>query len=650
MKRSDLQGLRAVAVGIVVAFHAGIPGFTGGYVGVDVFFVISGYLISRHLIEELDASGRIAFGSFYARRVRRIVPAAAVVGVMTLVASVLVLPAVRLTEVARDAISTALFVPNVWFAARGSDYLGAGIPSPFQHYWSLGVEEQFYLVWPILVLLAALASRRRGVTIVLAIVAVGSIALAQWMLSVAPVWAFYSLPTRAGEFAIAGLIAMAAHRWGGAPAAWARVLGWVGLAAIAAATVLFTVDTPFPGLAALIPTVGAAAVIAAGERASTEPFQWGVDRLLGVRPLVVIGGLSYAIYLVHWPLLELPREVIAGGLPVPVSGALALACIPIAWLLQRLVERPILAHPLGAPRRWLALGLAVGLAFSGLGALASLVPTVAPSSAGRSAENAGPRSPTPFVPTDLTPSLANGAADLPDTYGNGCHVPIGVTGVPDCRVGDSGPRVALFGDSHAAQWYPALASLAAQGRIQLVSYTKSACQAWLYATYRDGVADPTCPPWRDRVIADVQADPPDLVIITSSTERATDAARLALWRNSVSPVVAAIVPFTRVVVLEDTPYLDSDPISCLSSHLTTALDCAVPFSAVSNLPVGAIVRDEAERSGATWITIGDLVCPQRQCAAIRGSSLVFRDDNHLSATFSRSLAAALWQRVSAALE
>ncbi|HSL77966.1 MAG TPA: acyltransferase, partial [Candidatus Limnocylindrales bacterium] len=264
--RPDIEGLRAIAVLLVLAYHARIPGFTGGYIGVDVFYVVSGFLITGLIVRELQATGRVDLPAFYTRRARRLLPAALVVIAVTVVASAIVLPPLRVPDVAGDGAAAALYVSNIRFAAQATDYLQAELdPSPLLHFWSLGVEEQFYLFWP--ALLFFVAGRRfdaRRLGLVVAIVAIVSFALGiVWTSTDAPL-AFFLLPARAWELAVGAGLALGMTRLARLPASAGAVAVAVGLALIGIGGVTFDTATPFPGTAAILPVAGAALVIAGG--------------------------------------------------------------------------------------------------------------------------------------------------------------------------------------------------------------------------------------------------------------------------------------------------------------------------------------------------------------------------------------------------
>ena len=304
--RPDVEGLRAVAVGLVVLYHAGLSRLSGGFVGVDVFFVISGFLITSLLIRELERTGRISLSRFYARRAKRLLPAAATVLLVTTALTALVLPEIRWRDTGGDIVSAALYVVNWRLAGRSVDYLAEGTaPSPVQHFWSLAVEEQYYLVWPLLLILVTWWARRRGrsmgasLSIGLALVAIPSLLWSVYQTSYQPASAFFLTTTRMWELAIGGGVAIAATRLARMPRPAALLLGWIGLAAVAVAGVIFSTSTPWPGYAAALPTLGAAAVIAAGFAAGGA----GPVMLLGTRPFLWVGALSYSLYLWHWPLL-----------------------------------------------------------------------------------------------------------------------------------------------------------------------------------------------------------------------------------------------------------------------------------------------------------------------------------------------------------
>ena len=366
--RQDIEGLRAVAVVAVVLFHADVPGVGGGYVGVDVFFVISGFLITGLLWREVSTAGTIRLRRFYGARARRLLPASATVGVVTAIASAALLAPLQAQSVFKDGIACALYVGNYWFLLQGVDYLSPDMaPSPFQHYWSLGVEEQFYLVWPPLIIGTAWLIRRvrrrtraqatsskTPYLVVLALVAAVSFALSLVLTYVVASVAFFSLPTRAWQLAAGGLVALTAGQWRRLPATMAALAGWAGLALILLACTLLSTTTPYPGTAALVPVLGTALVIGAGCAAPSQ----GCGRLLALPPMRAVGRVSYSWYLWHWPVLLLAPPLL--GHPLGLAGRLAAVLVSagLAVLTLHLLENPLrFAAPVRrSPLASLALG------------------------------------------------------------------------------------------------------------------------------------------------------------------------------------------------------------------------------------------------------------------------------------------------------
>jgi len=725
-----------VAVLLVLLYHAGVPGFGGGYVGVDVFFVLSGFLITGLIVRELDETGTVSLVAFYARRARRLLPAAALVIVVTVVASAVFLPPLRAPEIARDGAAAALYASNLRFAFQATDYLQAELdPSPLLHFWSLGVEEQFYLFWPALLLIVARGGRgssrgrsglfgriglparigplggsglfgRSGrldgtgplgrIAAAIVIVGVGSLVLSIVLTSMAEPWAFFSLPSRAWELALGAALALVATRSVSLGSRWAAAAGALGVAMIVVAGVALDTGTPFPGIAALLPTTGAALVIGAGLGGSpARP-----SRFLGLAPLRWLGRISYSLYLWHWPIIVIPAAALGTDLPLPVRIALALAAIPVAAASQRWVEEPIRRGRLVGlrPRRNLALAGALTLAVAGvsvgLGSGGPLVPApvlatgtvggsdpgiardlarVLGSAAGGSAAGgsaaggsaaggSAPAAPPPAtpggpVPADLRPSLAAARDDLPRTYGDGCHLSFAETQPGTCVYGVASARkvVVLFGDSHAAQWFPALERLALEDGWRLVSLTKSACAAADVTVWNSNLkrAYAECDTWRANALARIAAERPDLVVVSNSRyvlavdgQPVPEASAQATWDQALGRTLGQLAKLSgQVVLIGATPRPSVDPPVCLSAHLDDALACATPMSAAIDAGTLAAERAVTGAAGVTMIDPTGWVCPFEPCPVVIGRVLVYRDTHHLTATFSAALAPYLAARL-----
>ncbi|MEF8760921.1 MAG: acyltransferase family protein [Candidatus Accumulibacter sp. UW25] len=357
--RPDIDGLRAIAIIPVVFYHADFPGFSGGFVGVDVFFVISGFLITALLFNEAVATGSVSLSTFYARRVRRLMPASLLVVVVTVLLGALFMPpaSVEQRSLARSAMALAFFVSNFYFFTMTEGYFDdPSFTLPLLHTWSLAVEEQYYLVWPLIMLLLFHFFRtsqeegrmRRRVQVALVMMGTVSLALCVASTPNARSFAFYLLPSRVWEFALGGLVGLSGAAFQARLRGWGNALAVVGLALIVASVLLFDTSTPFPGWAATLPVSGSAALIAG----MTANRQGVVSRLLACRPMVFIGLLSYSWYLWHWPLLSLYRIHHLGDRDVTANVVLVTLALGLAWLTYVWVERPIRVR-----RPWLFLGV-----------------------------------------------------------------------------------------------------------------------------------------------------------------------------------------------------------------------------------------------------------------------------------------------------
>jgi peptidoglycan/LPS O-acetylase OafA/YrhL len=693
--RPDIEGLRAVAVLAVVLFHADVPGVGGGFVGVDVFFVISGFLITGLLWREANATGSVRLRSFYGARARRLLPASAAVGVITLIASAVLLPPLLARTAIGDGITSALYVSNYRFLLQGVDYSAPSMSlSPFQHYWSLGVEEQFYLVWPALILGTAwLIRRARGRTrteatssprpylVVLALVASGSLALSLAVCHWAPFIAFFSLPTRAWQLAVGGLVVLTADRWRRLSPRTGAIAGWAGLALILLACNRFSTGTLYPGVAALVPTVGAALVIGAG---CAMPDQ-GCGRVLGLSPMRAIGRISYSWYLWHWPVLVLAPVLIGHPLGLSARLVAALASGGLAVLTLRFVENPLrFAAPVRrSPRASLALG-GVATVVAVVVGLALLV--VVPAPVGRGAPVAAPTltvTPVPAgstmgayeaavqrafaqvqaavaasadlktVPSNLSPPLADAAAEHNNLFRDGCLRSAWQVEQPDCATGDaaSTTTVAVVGDSQAAMWSPAFRQVAEQRHWRLEMLTKAGCPLMdlptaspqLHREYTE------CEQWRGRVIARLRTDHPRLVVISMLRGYGHGngySARLTSYNPAWIDRLTRLVQQLRdaganVLVLGPTPDPGSVVPICLSGHLDDAVACAPPRSTALNQAGIAAESAATKAGGGRYADLTELFCAGDRCPAIVGNTLVYLDSGHLTIEYSRLLAPAI---------
>lgn len=657
----DIEGLRAFAVFAVVAFHASVPGLSGGFAGVDVFFVISGYLITGQLTREVLRTGRLELLGFYARRAKRLLPAAGIVLVAVAIASAVLEPLLGVYHSAQDLLAAALYTTNWHFISLGTDYLAQSTDdSPVLHFWSLAVEEQFYLVWPLLILLSSFLAKRnplRG-TLVLASV-IGAVTLASLAASILltptePKWAYMATQTRAWEFGVGGLLAITAHvlqsaRGTRGGAIIGRILGWAGLWAIGIAAVTFDSKTPFPGSAALLPVLGTAAVIGGGLLAGTGGGT--VGSLLGVRPIRYIGRVSYAWYLWHWPVLIF-TEMVTGTLPWQVRCLLMAGSFGLASLTLHFVEVPL-------GRAWksvkrvgptLAIGLLCmvvtvttplvigGTAITALGSATANVSKEALTAAfgPDTGKNAGSVSPTPL----------QAANDIPKP--TACILDAPVARVAACELGDpKGTPVAVFGDSHVNQWLPAFETMAKANDWHLYSFAKSGCPAPDYKPNGDGsrMSSSTCVQWRqDAIDMIVKTIKPSLIIVSSYNNylngaTASGSAKiLAAWNSTLDQLRAVGSP---IAYIEDTPYPNKDVPTCMSAALDKWSKCAFPRGDVKE-PVEeqALLGNEKQVS---LVNLTPYLCNTAKCPAVRNGLLLYRDESHITASAATALEPAMSQ-------
>ncbi|MFI2476897.1 acyltransferase family protein [Nocardia xishanensis] len=680
--RPDIEGLRAVAVLAVVLFHANMPGVGGGFVGVDVFFVISGFLVTGILFRDTAATGAVGLIRFYGARARRLLPAAGIVLVFTAIGAAVLLPPLQARQVLGDGIASAFYAGNYRLALRGTDYLaGDTLPSPFQHFWSLGVEEQFYLLWPVLIAVTAWFARRSRIgsaarfpyLVVLAVVAALSFAVSLMLTRTLPPWAYFSLPTRAWELGVGGMIALSACAWSRLPKSAAALAGWTGLVLIVAACCQLNEKTPYPGTAALLPVVGTALVIVSG----CVETRFGVGCGLALRGMRAIGRMSYSWYLWHWPVLLLAPRVL--GRPLGPGGSMGAVMTAggLAMLTLWLVENPIrFAAPLRSSAvRSLACGGAITVAAGcvaltlfvlvpapvGRGAAAqalTLATPAAPAAPGVDPRDAAVRQLTAdtkaaveasaeihSVPSNLTPSLGDAPGDKASVFLDGCVRSWRDLGQAECASGDpdAATTVALVGDSHAAMWHPAFEPIAAERHWRLETMAKVTCplldlpitSPYLGREYTE------CEQWRGQILTRLQAERPRLIVLSMSRRYGADFGFVSYdqaWVDSLNRLVGRLRETgAAVLVLGSIPDPHTTVPACLSEHLDDAVACA-PARPVAVDDAGIAAEQAATTAGGgQYADLTSLFCTAARCPLIIGDNLVYRDDNHLTVGYARTL-------------
>jgi peptidoglycan/LPS O-acetylase OafA/YrhL len=631
----EIQGLRAVAVLTVIWAHAGLPGLPGGFTGVDIFFVISGFLITRLLLAEIERTGRVDLIAFWARRARRLLPNAYATLLGTLLLALFFFPAYDPDLLLEEITHAALQVVNFLFIDRAVDYFQTETPpSPVLHFWSLSVEEQFYIIWPLL--LAGICIVGRGRVLRRVLMGLGLIWFASFAASLAysyteqPV-GYFNTGTRCWQLATGALLAAGWRSVDSLAQSWRVGLAWLGAAAILVGLLAIDEARLYPGFWALLPTLGGAALLAGFPAASPSNL---LRRGLSLPAMQWVGERSYSWYLWHWPLLALPRATYpdTSYLPLAVPASLLVACAAHAW-----IEKP-LRHSTAATRapRASLIGAAAGLALVlavGHAYLPALFLVNEPVAARAMQINA---------------AVANNA--LPKIT-RGCSLSIQRVDQPECLFGDvtSSHSVVLAGDSHAAQWAEAMQIAASQEGWRINTWTKAGCPLADVSIYRKNSPYLACTQWRNIVMDRLTgADTPDLVILSNalaygdqiydaqSGELIGDHAEAeAAWREGLRRTLRRLLAAgTAVAVLRSTPYIDKDYQGCLMR----GGDCARPRdAAVPAPPLDAdLMREFGDK--LRIIDFSDEICTGQVCPPIRNGLVAYRDSTHISYIYARTFA------------
>jgi peptidoglycan/LPS O-acetylase OafA/YrhL len=675
--RPEIQLLRALAV-LAVVFNHLAPGLMpGGYVGVDIFFVISGYLISAHLLRELDRSGRVRLRAFWARRVRRLLPASLLVLLVSAVASLLVVPMTLWQIVMRQIMASALYVQNWVLAHDAQDYFASGeSPSPVTHYWSLSLEEQFYLVWPLVAFAAYALGRRWGRPRAAVVAAFGAVVLASLAYSIVetarvPSAAYYVTPARMWQLGVGGLLAMV-------PALVRRrhVVAAVGWVALVASILLLDEGSPVPGWITLVPVLGAAAVIWSG-----NAFLASVPRVLrpGVAAGLWVGAISYSLYLWHWPAIVLVPYATGKPLTVGAKLVLLVVILVLAGLSTKLVEDPVrrLAWLTRGPfRRTFVPALAgmVVLVVVGTLALVTLdrrVEQTADEMVARLASG-DPCFAAPAMANDCerphllrypdSPLLRGKNDNFAPTWGATCLQNTLEAAPESCEFGvpreSSSLQVALVGDSHARQWNPALEEIALERRWNITLYAKQSCpvNAAPVRTRRYPEFAESCRAWNQEVVSRVAEDDDVDLVITSASRNYVIAglahrAGLARIKEGYLETWKAWTSAGKeVVVIGDVPHMRVGDIpTCVAEAATDRDPCAVPADrAAHGDPLLAAAR-AADDPDVVPVDLGRFFCDHGRCHAVIGGVVAYGDENHMLSFFSRSLAPYLEEQLRPAL-
>ena len=646
--RPDIEGLRGIAILLVVFFHAGVSALAGGFVGVDVFFVLSGFFITAMLARELEATGDVDINAFYTRRALRLLPALLVTLLVTLGAVFWLYAPIDRADIASHARAVAMYGGNLTLAKDAVDYFATG-DNPLLHTWSLAVEEQFYLIWPLLFLsigflgVADQGARARQ-RLFVAIVVAGALSFiaSLWLTQVAQPWAFFGMPTRIWEFALGGALALLLNGRTDTRTSSSTVLQGVGLLLIAVAALSYERITPYPGIAAVLPALGAALLIVGGDRSGDS----AVSRVLSVPPLRWLGRMSYSWYLWHWPLVGI-AAVLYPGIGQVGRLAWSAAALVLAWLTYRYIEEPVRNGTLLArvPGHLLLPG--------------TVAASVAVAMLAHSAMNSARR----HVASSVHRQFALARVDRKN---HNCWATTLEDARGPCEFGDtrSTTTLALFGDSHAEHWLGALDRYGKERGVKIVAMVKGGCpvadmpelmQPRLKRYYRE------CTRYREAMVQRIIAMRPTAAILSSwdhympvdgsgSDWQVTPGMWQRGLRRTYERLSNAGVP---VLAMRGTPRTWFDVPACLSrraAHLPMASECRYDRSrALSNVAIEA--QTEAARGlGVSFVDMNDQICDTPRCPVVKGKTIIFTDDNHLTASFSQSVAPVLGTRLENALE
>jgi peptidoglycan/LPS O-acetylase OafA/YrhL len=660
--RPDIEGLRAIAVILVLLDHAGLAQVSGGYVGVDVFFVLSGFLITGLLLKETRETGSISIRSFYARRARRLLPAATLVLLVTVLLSYELFGQLRANRVAEDARWAALFASNFRSIQQGTDYLGAQQePSPLQHFWSLAVEEQFYFVWPLLILL--LASVAKGVPmrlklgVALTLIIGASFAYSVHLTSVDRTTAYFSPLPRASELAAGALLAVVSPWLLRVPRMAGIVASWAGVAVILWSAVTFDAHTVFPGAAMAVPVVGALLAVAGGSIAPGG----GAEVVLARSPMQWTGQMSYGIYLWHWPVILLAAGYAGRELSVRENLLLYVPAIAVAAITFSVIEDPIRsAKSLRQRPELVSVGLGVALVAASFGTVSAMM---------GANQLAGEKTDAQIaieVPsTEGVLRAVSAGADVTDwpeqpqrivneAYSDECDVTRRDTTSSLCEFGnlDADRTVVMFGDSHGTMWIPALDRIGKEHNWKVIQLTKPGCvapdlQIWSNSLGREYAE---CDQWRDWAVSQITDIEPDVLLVTSAgkgiyladggepTQDGLDDA----WRAGLGSTLDAVAPHAgRVVVIGDMAYPTQPGIDCLTENAGNVSACNTPVEQAVLADHNRAEQETAEAHGAEYIDIIPWFCTQETCPAVIGDLTVHRDAMHINENYAVYLSLAL---------
>lgn len=630
--RTDIEGMRAVAIILVVFSHLPVPGFSAGFIGVDIFFVISGYLITSLLVREYENFSKINLSRFFANRLRRLMPALLAMLLVSSAIAIAFEPETRQLKQSIAAAAAVAWVSNIYFAFADVSYFSPQSgTNPFLHTWSLGVEEQFYLVWPLLILFSFRFLRKKesfpAQIMIITVVAVLSL-LANVILShFNPILSFYMMPTRAWQFA-AGALVWLIFRKKSFSVESTAFLKWLGLLLLMASLVFIGPDAVYPGFWAVLPTLGTCVLLVSEFKPTEKELLKNPCFWLNSAVMQAVGKISYSWYLWHWPVFILGESF----LPIHEQGwakIIALAFSLIAALLAYfLIEKPIRYGRIKNMRP--AWQLLIALPILLLLNSQFLRWNVHAQEILESAE---------------VNIYMQAKTDMPVIYRYGCDAWYHNDDLTPCSFGrEDAPKTAvLFGDSIGAQWFPALTSMLDENVWKVVVLTKSSCPMVDEPIFyqRIGREYTECEKWRDRAVAWLGKNHADLLLMGSVAS--ANYSQLQ-WREGTRRLLNRLKEHAgEIYIIESSPSLGFNGPDCLinSRNIEGKSNvCIAPLNGREHKKVADILKSVAEEyENVHWLATSGLVCPNNECKAMQKNMIIFRDDQHLTASFAASAGA-----------
>lgn len=649
--RPEIEGLRAIAALLVAVYHIWMMRVSGG---VDVFFVVSGFLITTSLLSGYARNGYIKFGKFILGLLRRLLPSALTVMIFITIGSFFILPDIRFTATIKEIAASLLYFENWQLAITGTDYLDQNNPqSPVQHFWAMSIQGQFYVIWFVIVSLAILISKKLNIslknvfTAVLLILFTISLIYSIYITSMNQPWAYFDTGARVFEFAVGGLLMiyifnLNIHRY------VSFILGWIGLAVLLLTGILLDVQGTFPGLIALIPISAAVLILLAGQ----NPSRFGVEKLLSTRPLKFLGGLSYGIYLWHWPILIFYYEIFDTSSVSLLHGIIIIVIsILLSYITTNTVEKPIINYinknnfsirgfrPIIGLASILIIGLGSWYYYTNSQASSLSInnedyPGVMVNAASYDSEN--------FEKKEPIPSLATILEDKTEAYE--CQVSPQSSAIEVCDYGKTKNydyTVAVVGGSKSTHWISPMQDIAEEENMRLINITKAGCR---FTTDTENYTE-QCIEWNRNVIDEIVNEDVDLVITLAD-----------IAYSSLYDVPAGFIEqFNKldevnidVLALRDTPYFKGSVPECIAQHGENSTECKIVKADVYNTP-SAWERLENKPDNVFYADYSDYFCGEEYCDPVVGNVIGYFDHDHMTETFSKTFKPLLQRDVAEAL-